>query len=208
MTIEESKLINFAVTMRNVREICVFAASSPRVDEKYMNAAYELGREIALHGVVCVNGAGREGLMHAVSDGALDACGCTIGIIPEFMVDNGWEYDRMTEIIITKDMHSRKKAMIERSDAIVALPGGCGTLEELLEVITWKQLGLYKGAVVICNIDGFYDSLLGMFDRCIHDSFMKESHARLWHVITKPGELFEVLDKINIVADNNIESKY
>lgn len=201
-------MINFAVTMRNVRKICVFAASSPHVNEKYINAAYKLGHEIALHGVVCVNGAGREGLMRAVSDGVLDAGGCAIGIIPEFMVDNGWDYDRMSEIIITKDMHSRKEMMIEHSDVIVALPGGCGTLEELLEVITWKQLGLYKGAIVICNIDGFFDSLLNMFDRCIRESLMKESHAGLWHVISEVEELFDVLDKINIVDDNKIESKY
>ena len=194
--------------MENIREICVFAASSSRVDKKYTDAAYELGREIARHGVICVNGAGREGLMRAVSDGALDAGGYAVGIIPEFMVDNGWDYDRMSEVIITKDMHSRKEMMIGRADAIVALPGGCGTLEELLEVITWKQLGLYKGAIVICNIDGFFDCLLSMFDRCMRDSFMKESHARLWHVISEVDELFDVLDKIDIADDNKIESKY
>ena len=117
--------------MDNIKEICVFAASSSRADALYANAAYRLGREFAAAGIACINGGGREGLMRAVSDGTLDGGGRAVGIIPRFMVDNGWQYDRLSEMVVTPDMHTRKQAMAQRADAVVALPGGCGTLEEL-----------------------------------------------------------------------------
>lgn len=198
----------FAGTMDNIKEICVFAASSSRVDKQYVDAAYGLGQEMARAGIACVNGGGREGLMRAVSDGVLDGGGRAVGVIPRFMVDNGWQYDRLSEIVVTPDMHTRKQTMAARVDAAVAMPGGCGTLEELLEIITWKQLGLFHKPILIFNVGGFFDPLLEMLERCVAEFFMKPSHRRLWHVAQSAGEVMEILSSIDVEADDKVESKY
>ena len=134
--------------------ICIFGASSPDLAEVYTSAAYELGTLMAAHGWGCVNGGGRRGMMRAVSDGVLDGGGEVTGIIPQFMVDNGWHYDRLTHMITTADMHERKRAMQEHSRAVIALPGGMGTLEELCEVLTWRQLNIVVKPIVILNTAG------------------------------------------------------
>lgn len=198
----------FAGTMDNIKEICVFAASSSRVDKQYIDAAYGLGQEMARGGIACVNGGGCEGLMRAVSDGVLDGGGRAVGVIPRFMVDNGWQYDRLSEIVVTPDMHTRKQTMAARVDAAVAMPGGCGTLEELLEIITWKQLGLFHKPILIFNVGGFFDPLLEMLERCVAECFMKPSHRRLWHVAQSAGEVMEILSSIDVEADDKVESKY
>lgn len=198
----------FAGAMDNIKEICVFAASSSRVDKQYIDAAYGLGQEMARGGIACVNGGGCEGLMRAVSDGVLDGGGRAVGVIPRFMVDNGWQYDRLSEIVVTPDMHTRKQTMAARVDAAVAMPGGCGTLEELLEIITWKQLGLFHKPILIFNVGGFFDPLLEMFERCVAECFMKPSHRRLWHVAQSAGEVMEILSSIDVEADDKVESKY
>ena len=194
--------------MDNIKEICVFAASSSRVDKQYIDAAYGLGQEMARGGIACVNGGGCEGLMRAVSDGVLDGGGRAVGVIPRFMVDNGWQYDRLSEIVVTPDMHTRKQTMAARVDAAVAMPGGCGTLEELLEIITWKQLGLFHKPILIFNVGGFFDPLLEMLERCVAECFMKPSHRRLWHVAQSAGEVMEILSSIDVEADDKVESKY
>lgn len=198
----------FAGTMDNIKEICVFAASSSRVDKQYIDAAYGLGQEMTRAGIACVNGGGREGLMRAVSDGVLDGGGRAVGVIPRFMVDNGWQYDRLSEIVVTPDMHTRKQTMAARVDAAVAMPGGCGTLEELLEIITWKQLGLFHKPILIFNVGGFFDPLLEMLERCVAECFMKPSHRRLWHVAQSASEVMEILSSIDVEADDKVESKY
>ena len=194
--------------MDNIKEICVFAASSSRVDKQYIDAAYGLGQEMTRAGIACVNGGGREGLMRAVSDGVLDGGGRAVGVIPRFMVDNGWQYDRLSEIVVTPDMHTRKQTMAARVDAAVAMPGGCGTLEELLEIITWKQLGLFHKPILIFNVGGFFDPLLEMLERCVAECFMKPSHRRLWHVAQSASEVMEILSSIDVEADDKVESKY
>lgn len=189
-----------------VKNVCVFGASSSKIASKYIEVAYRLGQLLANDGIACINGAGREGIMRAVSDGELDCGGKAIGIIPQFMVDNGWQYDRLSEIVVTPDMHTRKSLMAERSDAIVAMPGGCGTLEELLEVITWKQLSLYKGKIIIFNLDSYYDDLLSMLAHCADEGFMKQSHLKLWHTASTVEEIMELLRKEGEQIE--IESKY
>ncbi len=194
--------------MNNVNEICVFAASSRESKRCYVEEAYRLGILLAVNGVTCINGAGREGLMRAVSDGALDGGGKVVGIIPQFMVENGWQYGRLSEMVVTPDMHTRKQAMMQRADAVVALPGGCGTLEELLEIITWKQLGLFHKPIIILNVDGFYKSLIDMLDRCVDEHFMKESHRQLWHLAATADDVITLLGTIDPVNDDMVESKY
>ena len=185
--------------------VCVFCASSANIDERYLLAARELGQRLAEGGWRCVNGGGAVGLMGAVTDGTLDAGGEVTGVIPKFMVDNGWCYDRLEDVIITPDMHQRKQMMSEMADAVIALPGGVGTFEELLETLTWRQLGLVKVPVIILNTLGYYDALLTMLDHAIDEGFMKSSHAALWQVASTPAEAIALLEHPNNVE---FESKY
>ena len=185
--------------------VCVFCASSADIDERYLLAARELGQRLAEGGWRCVNGGGAVGLMGAVTDGTLDADGEVTGVIPKFMVDNGWCYDRLEDVIITPDMHQRKQMMSEMADAVIALPGGVGTFEELLETLTWRQLGLVKVPVIILNTLGYYDALLTMLDHAINEGFMKSSHAALWQVASTPAEAIALLEHTDNVE---FESKY
>ena len=185
--------------------VCVFCASSANINEQYLQAARELGQLLAEEGWRCVNGGGAVGLMGAVTDGTLDAGGEVTGVIPKFMVDNGWCYDRLEDVIITPDMHQRKQMMSEMADAVIALPGGVGTFEELLETLTWRQLGLVKVPVIILNTLGYYDALLTMLDHAINEGFMKSSHAALWQVASTPAEAITLLEHPDNVE---FESKY
>lgn len=172
--------------------ITVYSASSGQVPEKYVEAARELGRLIARGNHTLVNGAGRTGLMGAVTDACLAEGGRAVGIIPQFMVEQHWQHEGMTELIVTPDMHRRKERMAEMSDACIALPGGVGTLEELLEVITWKQLGLYVKPIVIQNTDGYYDPLLKLLRRAVDERFMRSLHADIWRVAATPAEALKL----------------
>ena len=143
--------------------------------------------------------------MGALTDGVMDAGGEVTGVIPKFMVDNGWCYDRLDDVIITADMHQRKQMMSEMADAVIALPGGVGTLEELLETLTWRQLGLVNVPVIILNTLGYYDALLEMLHHAVDEGFMKPSHIRLWQVAATSQEAVALLeDSSNL----EIESKY
>jgi uncharacterized protein (TIGR00730 family) len=154
-----------------------------------------LGRLLGEHGLHVINGAGAVGLMQAVSDATLRAGGTVTGIIPRFMVESGWCHNDLTELIQTETMHERKALMAELSDAAVALPGGYGTLEELLEIITWRQLGLYEKPVIILNTCHYYDPLLEMFRRAAADAFVRKEHLHLWQVVESPEEVFDCISK-------------
>lgn len=173
------------------KTVCAYCASSPDVDCRYLDAAYRLGAALARAGATAVCGAGSQGLMRNFADGCIDNGGTAIGVIPQFMADKGWGYDALTETIVTPDIHTRKQRMAEMADAVVALPGGCGTLEELLEIITWKQLGLFHGKIIIANIAGFFTPLLQMLQRCVDEGFMRPSHITLWTVAKNPEEAAE-----------------
>lgn len=168
--------------------ITVYAASSGQVPEKYKAAAAELGRVMARRGHTLINGAGRTGLMGATCDALLEEGGKAIGIIPQFMIDQNWQHTGMTELIVTPDMHERKEKMAAMNDACIACPGGVGTLEELFEIITWKQLGLYLKPIVILNIDGYFDPILAQLQRCIDEQFMRPQHGACWCVASSPEE--------------------
>lgn len=185
--------------------VCVFCASSANIDVRYLEAARELGVLLAHEGWRCVNGGGAVGLMGAVTDGTLDAGGQVTGVIPKFMVDNGWCYDRLEDVIVTADMHQRKQMMSEMADAVIALPGGVGTLEELLETLTWRQLGLVQVPIIILNTLGYYDALLNMLQHAIDEGFMKSSHAKLWQVAATPDDAIALLNENQTI---DFESKY
>ena len=176
-----------------MKSVCVYCASSTQIDEKYFRAAEELGRLIAQHGLRLITGAGSLGLMNAVQNATLAAGGKATGIIPTFMIKEGWHHTGLTELIETRTMHERKQMMADLSDGVIALPGGCGTLEELLEIITWKQLGLYLNPIVILNVDGYYDALLAQLERALDDHFMRPIHANIWKVATTPEEAIALL---------------
>lgn len=133
------------------------------------------------------------GLMRACADGVLAGGGEVTGVIPRFMIEQNWHHRGLTELVITETMHERKRRMADLSDGVIALPGGCGTLEELLEVITWKQLGLYLNPIVVLNVNNFFDPLLEMLQRAVEEHFMRPEHAAIWHVAQTPEEAVELL---------------
>ena len=184
--------------MKIDKAITVYCSSSVTLDDVYFDAASELGTEIAKRGVTLVTGAGSMGLMGAVNDAAMSAGGTTIGVIPQFMVDRGWHHKGLSKLEITDSMHSRKKIMADLSVGAIALPGGIGTFEELLEIITWRQLGLYDGNIVIYNVNGYYDNLLAMLDTAIDQQFMKPDHSHLWQVADDAAEAVDMALNTNI----------
>lgn len=175
--------------------ITVYGASSGQLPQIYIDAAAALGKHMAERGHTLVNGAGRTGLMGAAADACLAAGGRAVGVIPTFMVEQGWQHTSMTELVVTPDMHRRKERMAEMSDACVALPGGVGTLEELLEIITWKQLGLYLKPIVILNTGGYYDALLSQLDRAAAERFMRGEHKAIWSVADTPEEALRLAEE-------------
>lgn len=188
-------LQNPIVSTIHPMNITVYAASSGKVSDRYLNVANALGREMARRGYALINGAGRTGLMGATIEGVLAEGGTAIGIIPQFMVDNGWQNDKMTQLIVTPDMHTRKEKMAGMSDGCIACPGGIGTLEELCEIITWRQLGLYSQPVVILNIDGYYDPFLTMLEQATQQHFMRPTDIPLWYVAETVEEALRLIDE-------------
>ena len=174
--------------------ICVYCASSSRIDEKYYQAADELGRLIAESGAALVFGGGARGAMGRLADAALAAGGRVVGVMPRFMIELEWAHPGCSELIITEGMHERKARLIEGVDAVVALPGGSGTLEELIETITLKRLGQFLKPIVLVNIDGFYDPLVQQYNRCIAERFMDERHHQMWSVVESPAKVFAAID--------------
>lgn len=174
--------------MQHRKIVTVYGASSPNIEKFYKDAAFETGRLLAAAGTAVACGGGRSGLMAAVIDGALSAGGHTIGVLPEFMEQRGWAHSGLSEKIITSDMHTRKERMLAMATGVIALPGGVGTLEELLEAITWRQLNLYRGQVVILNTAGYYDPLAAMLERSIEQHFMHPVHKDIWQIAATPAE--------------------
>ena len=174
--------------------ITVYSASSGQVPKKYVEAAQLLGTLMGKAGHTLINGAGRTGLMGACTDACLAAGGKATGVIPQFMVDQHWEHTGMTRLEITSDMHQRKERMAELGDACIALPGGVGTLEELLEIITWKQLGLYLKPIVILSIDNYYDNLLEQLQKAVDEQFMRPQHSAIWSVAKTPAEAIHLCE--------------
>ena len=179
--------------MSEIKRVAVYAASSSQVSSEYIDAAAELGRTLAAEGIEIVYGAGKVGLMGALADAALDAGGKVTGIIPQFMVDNGWCREKLTNLIVTPDMHTRKEKIVSLADATIALPGGVGTLEELMEIITWKQLGLYADPIVILNTRGYFNPLKEMLERAVEEKFMREIHRNLWSIADTPRQAADLI---------------
>jgi len=168
--------------MRDLRAVCVYCGSNAGNRPIYAERAAALGRRLAREGIAVVYGGGNVGLMGVVADAALDAGGEVIGVIPEQLVN--WEvaHRGLTRLEVVADMHTRKMRMFDLSDAFVALPGGFGTLDEMFEMLTWRQLGLGDRPCAFLDVDGFYAPLMGMLDRMVAERFLHpEQRTDLWH---------------------------
>jgi hypothetical protein len=185
--------------------LCVYCASSDRLDPKYYAVAAELGRELVAQGWGLVYGGGKTGMMGAVARAVKLAGGRVVGVIPEFMKVRELAYEEADEIVTVITMRERKLLMETRADAFVTLPGGWGTLEEVLEILTLRQLELVKKPCVFLNQDGFYDPLLQLFDRMLAEKFYKPSNMQLFQVATTVAEVFA---KIEGADDGPAESKW
>lgn len=179
--------------MSEIKRICIYCSSSTKIDDCYFRDARKLGQLMAAKGIAVINGAGKMGLMQASTDGCLEAGGEAIGIIPSFMIKEGWCHQGMTQIIETPDMHIRQRKMAEMSDAAIILPGGCGTLAELMELITWKQLGLYLKPIVILNTNGYYNPLIQTLQQAVEQNFMRQQHSAIWQVASTPEEALKLV---------------
>ena len=179
--------------MKKLSSVAIYCSSSNNVRSSYMDAAHRLGELFAQSDICMIYGDGGIGLMAAAADGALDAGGEVLGIIPQFMVDAGWNNPRSTHTIITQTMHERKATICQKAEAMVALPGGIGTFEELLECLTWKQLGLHTCPVVILNTDGYYDRLLSCLDYMIEEQMMRPVHRNMYTVVSTPEEVIPAI---------------
>ena len=178
--------------MKNQR-ICVFCASSRQVDSIYLEAAYSLGEIFAKESITVAYGGGAVGLMGKLANGALSKGGEVIGVIPKFMFDLEWGHPGITDLKIVETMHQRKKLVMEGSDAIIALPGGCGTFEELFEALTMKRLGYYLNPIILVNVNGFYDPIIKQLECCVEERFMDERHLEMWSVVDYPGEVLNAI---------------
>lgn len=176
------------------KRVCVYCASSSQVDDKYKMAARRLGEILSENNIGCNYGGGAIGLMGELAQSMVDHHGDITGIIPRFMVERGWDNPLVKEIE-TPDMHSRKERMVQDVDAAIALPGGCGTLEELLEIINWKQLGLFLKPIIILNVDHYFDPLVAMLDKCVEENFMSEQLKKTWTVVSSAEEVLPAIQQ-------------
>ena len=183
--------------MNEIKTVCVYCGSGPGTNPRFVEAATALGKSFAENGISLVYGGGSVGLMGAVAKSVRDHGGAVIGIIPDFLVSRENAMARGQELIVTPDMHERKRLMFERSDAFVALPGGVGTLEELVEQLTWQQLGRHSKPVLLANIDGFWEPLLALLAHMRETEFIRPTLAV---EILKAERVDDILPRLRAAA--------
>ena len=176
-----------------INSVCVFCASSSTINQVYLESAYRCGEILAEEGINIIYGGGGRGSMGYVANGALSRKSKVIGIIPKFMVDLEWAHSGLSELIIVNSMSERKSRMLQMSDAVLVLPGGSGTLEELFETISLKRLGMYLKPIIILNTNRYYDPLINLLESSIKENFMDEKHSGMWKIIESPEEIMEAI---------------
>ncbi len=179
--------------MRTFRRICVYCGSSNDVDERFKSAARATGTLLAQRGIGVVYGGGSVGLMGIVADAALAAGGEVLGVIPDKLQALELGHDGLTELFVVDSMHARKMLMAQLSDGFVALPGGFGTIEEIIEVTTWSQLNYHRKPVGLLNVDGYYDHLIAWIRGAVTEGFIHEPHRNLLQAATTPEDLLALL---------------
>ena len=177
-----------------INQVCIYSASSDKVAQSYFNDTAVVAKQLVQAGVTIIYGGGGSGLMGHIANKTIEYGGKVIGVMPEFMREVEWAHKNLNEIHFVADMHARKKRFLENTDAVVALAGGCGTLEELLEVITLKRLGLFTKPIIILNSNGFYDPLIEMLERCIEQKFMAPKHRNIWSVCNDPELILQAIE--------------
>ena len=177
----------------HVKMVTVYASSSAALRTVYYNAARRTGEILASAGKSIIYGAGGGGLMGSVADGALSKDGKVYGVVPGFLQDLELTHRGLTDLKIVDDMRTRKHLMLEGSDAVVTLPGGSGTYEELFEALTMKRLGQWVGPVIIVNTDGFYDGLLKFMRHSVDERFMGRNHLNMWTVVDEPEQIIDAI---------------
>lgn len=178
------------------QRVTVYAASSQALAPNYFDTAARLGRALAEAGHPIVYGGGGTGLMGAMADAALAAGGEVHGVIPEFLMNMEKGHHGLTSLDVVPDMRERKHRMLQNSCAVVTLPGGCGTFEEVFEAMTLKRLGQYFGPIVLVNSHGYYDLLLDFLRHSVRERFMAEAHLELWHSVEEPETVPEALGSL------------
>jgi uncharacterized protein (TIGR00730 family) len=173
--------------------ICVYCASSAKIDQAYFNATEKLALEFVRSGIEIVYGGGASGLMGKLADTIIDNGGKIKGIMPKFMNEVEWAHKKVEDFEFTDTMHERKAKFLIDIDGLVTLPGGTGTLEELLEAITLKRLGLFSKPIVILNTNGYYEPLKQMLEKCVAEYFMMEKHLQMWTFVNEPEEVIPAL---------------
>lgn len=186
-------------------KICVYCSSSAKIDKSYFNATEQLAKEFIKHNIEVVFGGGVNGLMGKLADTIIENNGRIKGIMPRFMNEVEWAHKKVKDFEFTDTMHERKAKFLENIDGVVALPGGCGTLEELLEVITLKRLGQFTKPIVILNTNGFYEPLKQMLKKCVDEKFMHEKHLEMWAFVDEPAEIIEKIKSFPNWTENAIE---
>ncbi|MES2197981.1 MAG: TIGR00730 family Rossman fold protein [Pseudomonadota bacterium] len=183
--------------MSTIKTVCVYCGSGPGTNPRFVEAAIAFGKTLAEDGIRLVYGGGSVGLMGAVAKSVLDHGGAVTGIIPEFLTNRENALKRVQELIVTPDMHERKRLMFEHSDAFVALPGGIGTLEELVEQLTWQQLGRHAKPILLANIDGFWEPLLSLLAHMRETEFIRPN---LQVDILKAERVEDILPRLRAAA--------
>jgi uncharacterized protein (TIGR00730 family) len=176
-----------------MRRVCVYAGSNPGSDPAYAEAARSLATVLAERGIGLVYGGGRVGLMGVLADTVLDAGGEAIGVMPQALIDREIGHGGLTELRVVDSMHERKAQMAELSDAFVAVPGGIGTLEELIEVYTWSQLGIHHKPCGVLNVRGYYDHLAAFLDHAVGEGFLRPQHRAVLSVASDPAGLLDLM---------------
>lgn len=184
-----------------IKAVCVFCGSAPGARPSYSTAARELGTALARAGKTLVYGGGRLGLMGIVAEAALQAGGRVVGVIPKMLIERELAHVKLTEQHVVNSMHERKTLMAELSDAFVGLPGGMGTFDELVEIVTWAQLGLHTKPVICANIESYFDKMYGMLDYAVAEGFVTaESRARWRNAETVPA-VMQLLSKEGVAGE-------
>lgn len=177
-----------------MKRVCVYCASSSKILPKYFETAEKLGNAFVKNEIELIYGGGSVGLMGKLADTVMAGGGKVTGIIPRFMCEVEWQHNAISELILTETMHERKEKMASLADAVVAMPGGCGTMEELMEVITWKQLGIFNKPIVILNANGYYNPLITQLEKSVDEHFMIEKHKEMWSVVNEADEVLRAIE--------------
>lgn len=186
-------------------KICVYCSSSSKIEKIYFDSTKDLAKELIKENVEVVYGGGGGGLMGHLADVIIDNGGKIAGISPKFMQDIEWTHKRLEKLELVDTMHERKSKFLEKIDAVIALPGGCGTLDELIEAITLKRLGLFLKPIVIINTQGFYNPLLQMLERCVDQNFMDKRHLKMWNVVDETNNIVDIIRDIPDWTDDALK---